>query len=297
MGFTSWDDFINQTTVNKKIGQSMFNKTVYTSATSVAGRWHECLSQLGTGGQMTLTGTAGTGIVMNKSSNGALPFGADVSGTATKHLINLAVNTPATTLAPAWVLLTDIIHIYPSCVLTGAPSTLSNHPVWTGTGDTRMTNAEGVMCSLIVTTATTAAGTILPNYTNTGGLTKTASRAMCAPIAATPMGCLYGATGTAATVGAPFMELAAGDTGVKQINSYTIPVAGTNGVGCFILHRPIAMVPLALANLVGERDFASGVPLFPRIYDDACIGMFVQLGGAMTANNVIIGSANFAWGG
>ena len=83
MGFTSWDDFINQTTVNKKIGQSMFNRTVYTSATSVAGRWHECLSQLGTGGQMTLTGTAGTGIVMNKSSNGALPFGADVSGTAT----------------------------------------------------------------------------------------------------------------------------------------------------------------------------------------------------------------------
>ena len=296
MGFTSWDDYINQVTVNKKTGNSMFIKTIHTSATSVAGRWHECLSQLGTGGQMTLTGTAGTGVVCNKATEGAIPMGGDVSS-ATKHLINLAINTSSATVSPGWVMLTDIIHIYPSCLLAGTPTTLSNHPTWTGAGDTRMTNAEGVQCSLVVTTATTAAGTVLPNYTDTGGLTQTASRAMVAPIAATPIGAMYGNAGAAALLGGPVMALAASDRGVNQINSYTIPTAGTTGVGCFILHRPIAVIPLALANLVGERDYASGTPLFPRIYDDACIGMFVQIGGAMTAGSIVTGMANFAWGG
>jgi hypothetical protein len=296
MGFTGWDDFINQTTVNKKIAQSLFSKTLYTSATSVAGRWHECLSQLGTGGQMALTGSAGVGVVKTGADAGAIPIGINVSP-ATKHFINVALSSGSTTIAPAWVMLTDIIHIYPSCVLVGTPTTFSNHPTWTASGDTRMTNAEGVQCSLVVTTATTAAGTILPNYKDTGGSDQAAPRAICAPIAATPIGALYGDTGTAATIGAPFMALAAGDTGVKQLNSYTIPVAGTTGVGCFILHRPIAFMPIVLANLVGERDFASGVPLFPRIYDDACLGMFVQVGGAYAAGGVITGAINYAWGG
>lgn len=296
MGFTGWDDYINQTTVNKKISQSLFSKTLFTSATSVAGRWHECLSQLGTGGQMTLTGSAGVGIVKAKADAGAIPIGADLSP-ATKHLVNVALSSGSTTIAPAWVMLTDIIHIYPSCVLAGTPSVFSNHPTWTGTGDTRMTNAEGVMCSLVVTTATTAAGTILLNYKDTGGNDQAASRAICAPIAATPIGALYGDTGTAATIGTPFIPLAVGDTGVRQLNSYTIPVAGTTGVGCFILHRPIAFIPIVLANLVGERDFASGVPLFPRIYDDACLGMFVQVGGAYAAGGVITGVINYVWGG
>jgi len=297
MGFTGWDDFINQTTVNKKFGQSLFSKTLYTSATSVAGRWHECLSQLGTGGQMTLTGTAGTGIVCNKSTAGAIPIGADVAS-ATKHLINVALSSGSTTIAPAWVMITDIIHIYPSCVLTGTPSTLSNHPTWTGTGDTRMTNAEGVMVSLVTTTASTAGnGLVVPNYTDTGGLTQAAPRGLMAPATATPIGALWGDTGTVVTVGGPNMSLAAGDTGVKQLNSYAITTGATAGVGAFILHRPIAYVPIVLANLAGERDFASGIPLFPRIHDDACIGMFVQVGGAYAAGGVITGAMNFAWGG
>lgn len=298
MGFTGWDDYINQTTVNKKISTHPFNKTVYTSATSAAGRWHECLSQLGTGGQMVLTGSAGAGVVCNKATAGAIPIAADTGGTATRHLINLAVNSNSATIAPAWVLLTDIIHIYPSCVLTGTPTTLSNHPTWTAAGDTRMTNAEGVMCSLVVTTALTAGnGLLVPTYKDTAGNDTVAPRGLMAPSATTPMGALYNETGTAITVGGPFMALAAGDSGVQQIKSYTITTGGTSGVGCFILHRPICYMPIALANLVGERDFASGTPTFPRIYDDACIGMFVQIGGALTAGGVITGVMTVAYGG
>lgn len=297
MGFTGFDDFINQITVNDKKQSLFFNKTIYTSATSVAGRWHELLSQLGTGGQMTLTGTAGAGVACAAATAGALPLNGNVSP-ATKHLIQLAASTGSTTAVPAWLMLTDIIHIYPSCVLTGTPTTLSNHPVWTGVGDERMSNANGVMCSLIETTASTAGnGLIVPTYKDQDGNDQAASRGLMAPATATPIGALWGETGTVVTVGGPFMALAAGDVGVRQINSYAITTGATSGVGAFILHRPVAMIPLALANVVGERDFVTGLPLFPRIHDNACLGMFILVGGAYAAGGVVTGQLTYGWGG
>lgn len=296
MGFTGIDDLITEMTTNGKSSCIPFSKTIYTSATSVAGRWHECLSGGGTGGVMTLTGTAGTGIALNRTTAGALPLNADVA-TDTRHLLTMLGITGSTTAVPALLMLTDLIHIYPSCVLTGTPTTLSNHPTWTGTGDTRMTNANGVMCSLITTTASTAGnGLILPTYVDQSGNTGTAARGLMAPATATPVGALWGDTGTVVTVGAPVMSLNAGDTGVRQITSYAITTGATSGVGAFILHRPIACIPLVAANIAGERDFLSGVPSLPRIYDDACLGFFIQIGGAMTAGGVITGELRYAWG-
>lgn len=296
MGWASIDALINDITVNGKSFKSTFNRTVNIGATSVAGRWHECLAGGGTGGAMTLTGTAGTGIICNSSTAGALPTGGNVS-TDIKRLLSMLIGTGGATLAPALVLLTDIIHIYPSCALVTTPSTLSNHPTWTGTGDTRMTNAKGVQCSVVVTTAGTAGnGAILPTYVDQDGNSQAAPRALQAPVATAPVGCLYGDTGTAVTVGGPFMPLAAGDSGVRQITSYTIPTGLTSGVGAFILHRPIAQIPIGVANLFSERDFLAGIPTLPRVYDDACLGLFIQIGGAATAGQTIIGELNFGWG-
>lgn len=58
MGYTSVDDLFNSVTVDGKVLRVPFMRMVYTGATSAAGRFHECLSLVGTGGAMTLTGTA-----------------------------------------------------------------------------------------------------------------------------------------------------------------------------------------------------------------------------------------------
>lgn len=297
MGYTGYDDLTTQTTTNAKAGHIWFNRTIQTGATSVAGRWHECLSGNGTGGAMTLTGTAGAGVALTRSTTGALPLNANVA-TATRHLQYLWATTPGTTVVPATLLLTDLIHIYPSCVLTGTPTTLSSHPTWTGTGDTRMTSAVGVQCSLIVTTAGTAGnGALTPTYYDQDGNSTAAPRAMYAPATTTPIGCLYGDSGAAVSLGGPFMPLAAGDTGVQRIASYAIGTGLTSGVGAFVLHRPIAEVPLNLANLAGIMDFVTGLPTFPRIYDDACLGFLINIGGATTANNIVTGHIAYGWGG
>lgn len=291
MAFTGVDSIVTSKAAGKRLPVP-FNRTVVTGATSVAGRWHELLSGGGTGGAMTLTGTAGTGIVCNSSTAGRIPIGADVA-TDLRHLQEFMAMTGGATLTPAVLMLTDIIHIYPSCALVTTPSTLSNHPTWTGTGDTRMTNAKGVQCSLIETTASTAGnGAITPTYVDQDGNTQAAPRALQAPSTTTPVGALWGDTGTAVTVGGPLMPLAAGDTGVRQITSYAIGTGATSGVGAFVLHRPIAHIPLAAANLAGAREWILG----ERIFDDACLGLFIQIGGAATVGQTVIGNLDTVWG-
>jgi hypothetical protein len=291
MAFTSVDSIITSRT-SGKTRRIPFNRTVTTGATSVAGRWHELLSGAGTGGPMTLTGTAGTGVVCSASTNGRIPIGPNVS-TDLQHILSMLAITGGATLTPAVILLTDIIHIYPSCALTGTASTMSSHPTWTGTGDTRMTNANGVQCSLVVTTATTAGnGQITPTYLDQDGNSQAAPSSLYAPATTTPIGALYGQTNTAVTVGGPYMPLAAGDIGVRQITSYAINTGATTGVGAFVLHRPIAEIPLAAANVPNMMEWILG----DRIYDDACLGMFIQIGGAATVGQQITGSIVTAWG-
>lgn len=292
MAFTGVDSIVTAKASGKR-RRIPFNRTVYTSATSVAGRWHELLSQVGTGGQMTLTGTAGTGIAMTRSTSGALPIGSDVS-TDLRHLQSILAITGGSTLTPGLILLTDIIHIYPSIVLTGTPTTLSNHPTWTGTGDTRMTNAEGVEASLIITTAGTAGNGQIGQltYTNSAGTGSRASGNMYAPSTTAPAGCLYGETGAAVTVGGPYFPRAAGDLGIQSIQSYTITTGLTSGVGCLMLHRPIAEVPLAAINTPGMMEWILG----ERIYDNACLGMLMQIGGAATAGQQVTGTIETVWG-
>lgn len=291
MAFSGYDSVIAAKTAGKT-RRINFNRTVQTGATSAAGRWHEMLSGAGTGGAMVLTGTAGAGVACNRNTVGALPIGPDVA-TDLRYLLKAMAVTGGATLTPATILLTDILHIYPSCALTGAATSLTNHPTWTGTGDTRMTSAAGVECSLIVTTAGTAGnGQITPTYVDEAGNSQAAPSSLYAPATTTPIGCLYGQTNTAVTVGGPYMPKAATDLGVRQITSYAINTGLTTGVGAFVLHRPIEEIPLAAANVAGMMEWMLG----NRIYDDACLGMFIQIGGAATAGQQVTGSFETVWG-
>lgn len=298
MGFSSVDALYNAITVDGKILTVPWVRTVQTGATSAAGRWHEMYSTAnGTGGQGVLTGTAGTGAAKDSSSAGALPIGPTVETAATKHLLSMMAVTNSATLAPATILLTDIIHVYPSCALVTTPSTLSNHPTWTGSGDTRMTSPKGVQASLFLTTASTAAGQITLTYVDQDNNAATAQTgSLYGPVAATPVGAAINQTAVTATPGGVNVALANGDYGVKQVNSYAINSNVTGAVGAIILHRPICTIPIPLANLPAERDFTTGPIRLPRIYDGACLAMFVCVGGALTVNQNIQGELVFGWG-
>lgn len=297
MAFTGIDSITSAISSGGKSLMMEFSRTIDAGATTAAGRTHSLLTTGGTGGAMTLTGTAGTGIVLNGSTAGRLPIGSNVA-TDLRHLMKFLAQTSSATVTPATLKLVDLLHVYPSCVLTGTPSTMSNHPTWTGSGDTRMTNANGVQCALLVTTATTAGnGQITPSYLNQAGAGPTAApRSLFAPSVTTPTGCFYGDAGVAVTIGPPNMALAAGDFGVQRISSYVINTGATTGVGAFLLYRPIMSLPLPALNVASERSFISDTFTLPRIYDDSCLGLFITVGGATTTGQVVQGDYVSAWG-
>ncbi len=290
MGFSSIDDLVTEITTNGKFQRIPVTRVAQTGATSVAGRWHELFTGGGTGGAGVLTGTAGLGTALSSATAGALPQGTATVTPDTKHLLSMSAVTAGATVVPAWLMLTDLLYVYPSCVVTGTASTLSN----AAGKPTRHNNGAGVQCSCIVASALGAAQpTLTVTYTDQDGNTGNTGIVL-ASANSLPLGSMLGG-GVAANLTGPYLPLAAGDSGVRELNSYTI-ASGTTGTVSFVLHRPIAMIPLVAANTAGERDFLNQMPALPKIDDAACLALFALVGGALTAGNSVSGELLMAWG-
>lgn len=289
-GYSGIDDYTTQITTNAKKLTIDWNRVVNTGATSVAGRWHEAFAGLGTGGQGVLTGTAGQGIAFTRSNAGALPLNANVTP-ATRHLINGHVFTAAATAVPGIVKLIDLLYAYPSCVVTGAPTTLAD----TATRPARLTgNPAGVQIGCIVVGALGAAQPILTVTYRDQSDSTTGTCSFAASANSQPVGSMLTASAVAGVLSGPAGSLASGDTGVAGVNSYTL-ASGTTGTVTFILYREIATFPLPAVGIAGERDFFTGTPTLPLIDDDACLAFLVQPGGALTASQVISGELAYGW--
>lgn len=104
--------------------------------------------------------------------------------------------------------------------------------------------------------------------------------------------------GVAANNYGPFLPLAAGDSGVRSVETFQLSAAsGTaNTFYHLVLCRPITQIPLAVVSQASERDLVNQLPSMPRVYDDANLSMIVYTGAAFAASGALIGSAEFGWG-
>lgn len=138
------------------------------------------------------------------------------------------------------------------------------------------TNGEGVWAGLLVTTATTNAGVITNmtiSYTNSDG---TAGRT--ATLAAFPITAVIGTV--------VWFQLAAGDKGVRSVQSVTLGTSLVAGAVSLILARPVFNQAMLLAN-VGGQQIPAALP-GTRSYTGACI-LPMMLASATTAT-VLSGS-------
>lgn len=265
-----------------------YQKTTNNAAASAAGRWHDLLQASGVPGAMTLTGTAGTAVQLNSSTVGAMPIGANVSPLI-RHIMALTATTPTATMVPMQVQLCDFLLLYPSLVVTGTPTTLTN-----GVGLPRYTNGEGVLPLVTVTSALGATQPALTfTYTNQAGTGSRVAAAHTAPAVSAPLSTCF------LTDNSPWVRLSSvttQDTGVRSVQSYTL-ASGTTGNVALLLAKPLGLpIPLTAINTPTLVDFLTGVPIFPRIEDGACLGLLVQVGGAMVASAIINGSVVLAHG-
>lgn len=222
------------------------------------------------------------------ASNATNPVGATQMGT---HRINDAVGSWYLTkfavqaAVVGTIELTDVLWYNTGIAVTTTTAQTITMPGALPARDLNgSTNGEGVQAALLTTTANTNAAVVANttlSYTDQDGnagntATFTALAGYQAP--ATP------AIGT----WMPF-QLAAGDTGIRSVQSITLGTSYGAGALSLVLYRPIAFEGVTVANY--SSGSASGNDVIGenpgiRIYNDSCLWLIGRGAPAVTANPI-----------
>lgn len=295
MGFSSLDNLISKITVDGQTDFQITNKT--TGVAGVAGTWTDPTVFPGFPVADTYAGTSLTYVATDESSTGAIPHGGNVS-TATKHFLNAGASIFAAAGAPWFVLCMDQVGYVP---ITGADVTGTGLRTVTMTalgGGDRYANGAGLRAYFSTEVAPTAGGPNLTTftYTNQAGTTGR-TMPVTTGFAATPVAGMVPHSGNASTRYAPFLPMAAGDSGIRDFESFTL-TGGTayTGTGQLVLHlvKPLFILPVVAAGMYYERDFLNQLPSLPRIRDGAYLKyMYFQTGATTTTSPIVF---NFNYG-
>lgn len=129
-GFSSWDDFINEATVNGKTFRQDWNKNMLPTTVAIAGEWH-CLARGGGNPGADALYNTGTNVtftpVTNATANAnGIPIGPAVTPDY-KYISNASAYSAAATTMPAILVLVDLIGYYRiTSVTTATPQALTN---------------------------------------------------------------------------------------------------------------------------------------------------------------------------
>lgn len=303
MGFTSADDLLSQITVNGKYGRIDYNKT--TAVAGVAGTWTDLGTATGSIPANTYAGTSLTWVDTDDTwSEGAIYHGGDVS-TATKHFLNASASVFAAAGAP-WILMCVDQVGYVPITSTDVTGTSERTVSMTAIGSSaakrdRHANGVGLRAYFSTEVAPTAGGPNLTSFKYTDQAGNTAQNMTTAVgFAATPVTGMVPHSGNAATRYAPFLPLLPGDTGIKDIENFTLS-GGTayTGSGQLVLHlvKPLWQIPIPASGILTERDFVNQLPSLPQIKDGACLRFLLFQTGATTNTSPLIVAADYAYGG
>ena len=301
MGFQSHDDLILQITTNGKIEPIIYQKTL--AAAASAGHWNHLLNSAGTVQAATFVGAEATFVATDNAwVEGSIPIG-DQTLPATKHIMSMGASVIAGTGAPWFLLPIDMVG-YAKLSTTNVSTTGAKAITMTPLSNTaanvdRYPNGEGLRMFVGAIAAMGAnAPTMQVTYTNSAGATGKMTVAGCVSTASAATGTILN-SGNAANKYGPFLPLAAGDTGVKDIESLTwggtAHASGTVIVGlCKPLGMPIPVPATGLYNLI---DFVNTLPSMPRLRNGANVSFLLFSTGATSAGATIYSNFDYAFGG
>lgn len=300
MGYTSYDDFVNQVTANGKYDLIQYMKT--TSVAQVAGTWTNLGVFAGNPVAKTYAGTSLTYVPTDNTSEGAVFHGGNVAS-ATKHFLHAGMSVFAAAGAPWTLLCVDQLGYVP---ITGADVTGTGVRTVTMTaldGSARYPRGEGCRAYFSTEVAPTAGGPNLSAFTYTNSNSTPATGKTC-PVtvgfAATPVAGQLPHSGNAANRYGPFIPLASGDTGIADFESFQLS-GGTayTGSGQLVLHlvKPLFSLHIPANGMFSERDFMNQIPSLPRIKDGACLEFMLFNTGATTTTAPIFLTAGYGWAG
>lgn len=291
MGFSSFDDAINETSNNGKFWRGDFSKT--SAVTATAGRWYDMSMQGGipVANPYTAETTNLKFSAVSESDGLGIYHGGNVSPD-TKHLLNIGAFGSTATSAPSVLQLVDVLGYYPiTTVTTTTAQTLDNT-----VAIPRYTTGAGVRAYLVAR-GTMGAGTpnITINYTNQAGATGKTNPVTVTAVTTAVAGHIVHSDPTANHYGC-FIPLAAGDTGIRSIQSITLSATMTSGSLALVLCRPITALPITTLGVASERNLLNQLPSLPRIYDGANLNFLLFTGAAYASGGNFTGYIETAWG-
>jgi hypothetical protein len=239
-----------------------------------AGVLHSHYNVSGFPGAWTLGTPGAAGATLTSADSGCLPFANASSGGV--YLTGIT----ATMSVAGGVWLVDMLWYNTGLTVTTTTAQTVNSVTFPARDLNGSTNGEGVEFGILVTTATTNVSAVTnttASYTDSDG-----NSGATATMASFP------ATATLGSV-VPF-QLAAGDKGVRSIQSVTLGTSYGGGAISIVAFRRIAFIPCPLANAGGYADFEGNPGV--RLYDNSCLHLW-QLPTATTATTVQ-GVVNFA---
>lgn len=267
------------------------------AAAYTAGRWYETFSLGGLPVATTYPGTALTYKACDETTgDGTNIFGIQNGGSVStdiKHLISMSGWSTAATGVPSTLMLVDLLGYWPGIDMNlNTSQSLSGTPTLT-----RATNGNRLRLALAARATTGASAHNLSySYTNQAG---TAGRANPVTVACTASAIVPHIvhSGVAANNYGPFLPLASGDTGVRNVASVQLSAAsGTASTAALLLMNPLATITLSVSGLMSEKDMLNQVFSLPVIPDGACLGFLLGAGAATAANTTFAGGCEFVWG-
>lgn len=283
-GFTGIDDYVSAICSSGQYNDMEFARQNPNAL--LASAFAETLSWAGVPGGFSYAGSAGSAVVLNSLQTGvSAQFEGNVSP-AVRTLLNISVTSP--TGFTGQMLLCDFLLYYPSLVVTGTPTTITN-----SVSLTRYTNGKGVLFLVAVQTTNGAASPALTfTYTADDNSSQTSNALTAAANSQAVSICYVNKIGSAGQV--PFCNLVSGRLGCKSLTSYTI-ASGTTGTAVALLVKPLMWVPYNAIDLSSERDCLYQLRSLPQIQDGACLGFLSFPLTATAVNNSFVGRYSYAW--
>lgn len=298
MGFSSQDQLIEKIT-GGQIDTVVYQKT--SIAVGQAGFWQHFLNSIGSIPAATFGGSEATFTATDNAwSEGTISI-TDQSSPITKHILSMGVSMVAAAGAPWFILPIDLVgyaKLTGGNVSSTGAKTITMTPISnTAANVDRYANGEGLRLFVgSYSTMGANAPTMVITYTNSAGTTGRTTVSGCVSTTAATNGTILN-SGNATNKYGPFLPLAAGDTGVKDIESLTWGgTAHASGSVIIGLCKPLCMpIPCPATGLFNLMDFVNTLPSLPRLKNGACIQFLCFGTGATTASATFYATFDYGW--
>ena len=285
MTVSSVSDFV-EAELSGKARFSEFVRNV--SQVTTAGVWYDLTGAAGNPrAKQWFDATPLTAAQVKQSTDGGIFHGSNVSP-EDKYLRFLRVACASATPLPMTLLLCDALMYYPTIEDgTTDPQVMSNY-----VSLPRYTDGKGVQMMAVTISARTGGQSFTVSYTNSNGGAST-SPAVVQNAVGAPGTITTSATATANTSGGPFIPLASGDDGVRDVQSVQMGGADT-GFFALVLVKPLASVVIRGLDAPYDKDLFLFGPELEQIHDDAFLTLIALPNGSLSGK-AIRGAIKTVW--